>query len=241
MKKPASRYILFMVFILLGTVMAWQLKSTLNARRATASGALNSNILKEQITELKREIDGLRAAIDENVALQNDIIREYIALQNDDQMSREWEIIKLHTGLVGVEGPGITVTLDDAPAREPDMPSSWFIIHDHDIRTILNDLKKAGAQAIAINGERVVPMSEQICAGPTILINGNRYPVPYVIEAIGDPYALYEAMDISYKVAELREFNIQVDIKKAESIRISKFSGTDKLDRYISGLEVVGK
>ena len=121
------------------------------------------------------------------------------------------------------------------------MPSSWFIIHDHDIRTILNDLKKAGAQAIAINGERVVPMSEQICAGPTILINGNRYPVPYVIEAIGDPYALYEAMDISYKVAELREFNIQVDIKKAESIRISKFSGTDKLDRYISGLEVVGK
>lgn len=241
MKKPASRYILFMVFILLGTVMAWQLKSTLNARRATASGALNSNILKEQITELKREIDGLRAAIDENVALQNDIIREYIALQNDDQMSREWEIIKLHTGLVGVEGPGITVTLDDAPAREPDMPSSWFIIHDHDIRTILNDLKKAGAQAIAINGERVVPMSEQICAGPTILINGNRYPVPYVIEAIGDPNALYEAMDISYKVAELREFNIQVDIKKAESIRISKFSGTDKLDRYISGLEVVGK
>jgi uncharacterized protein YlxW (UPF0749 family) len=166
---------------------------------------------------------------------------EYISLQNDDRLSREWETIKLHTGLVGVEGPGITITLDDAPVREPDMPASWFIIHDLDIRTMLNDLKAAGAQAIAINGERVVPMSEQICAGPTIIMNGNRYPVPYVIEAIGDPDALYEAISYSYKVAELREFNILVDIKKSNKIRISKFSGADKLDRYISGLEVVSK
>ena len=104
MKKPASRYILFIVFILLGMVTAWQLKSTLNARKATASSALNANILREQIAELRLEIDQLRTAIDENIALQNDIIKEYIALQNDDQLSREWEIIKLHTGLVGVEG-----------------------------------------------------------------------------------------------------------------------------------------
>ncbi len=241
MKKPASRYILFIVFILLGMVTAWQLKSTLNARKATASSALNANILREQIAELRLEIDELRTAIDENIALQNDIIREYIALQNDDQLSREWEIIKLHTGLVGVEGAGITITLDDAPVREPGMPPSWFIIHDYDIRTILNELKTAGAQAIAINGERVVPMSEQICAGPTIIINDNRYPVPYIIEAIGEPEGLYEAMSTSNKVAELKEFNILVDIKKSDKIRISKFSGADKLDRYISGLEVVEK
>jgi uncharacterized protein YlxW (UPF0749 family) len=241
MKKPASRYILFIVFILLGMVTAWQLKSTLNARKATASSALNANILREQIAELRLEIDELRTAIDENIALQNDIIKEYIALQNDDQLSREWEIIKLHTGLVGVEGAGITITLDDAPVREPGMPPSWFIIHDYDIRTILNELKTAGAQAIAINGERVVPMSEQICAGPTIIINDNRYPVPYIIEAIGEPDGLYEAMSTSNKVAELKEFNILVDIKKSDKIRISKFSGADKLDRYISGLEVVEK
>lgn len=241
MKKPASRYILFIVFILLGMVTAWQLKSTLNARKATASSALNANILREQIAELRLEIDQLRTAIDENIALQNDIIKEYIALQNDDQLSREWEIIKLHTGLVGVEGAGIAITLDDAPVREPGMPPSWFIIHDYDIRTILNELKTAGAQAIAINGERVVPMSEQICAGPTIIINDNRYPVPYIIEAIGEPDGLYEAMSTSNKVAELKEFNILVDIKKSDKIRISKFSGADKLDRYISGLEVVEK
>ena len=147
----------------------------------------------------------------------------------------------MHTGLVGVEGAGITITLDDAPVREPGMPPSWFIIHDYDIRTILNELKTAGAQAIAINGERVVPMSEQICAGPTIIINDNRYPVPYIIEAIGEPDGLYEAMSTSNKVAELKEFNILVDIKKSDKIRISKFSGADKLDRYISGLEVVEK
>ena len=50
-----------------------------------------------------------------------------------------------------------------------------------------------------------------------------------------------EAMSTSNKVAELKEFNILVDIKKSDKIRISKFSGADKLDRYISGLEVVEK
>jgi uncharacterized protein YlxW (UPF0749 family) len=241
MNKRASRHISFIVFLLLGMLMAWQLKSTLNARRAAAANALDANMLREQITELQQDIEGLRAAIDENIALQNEIIREYIELQNDDRMSREWEVIKLHTGLVGVEGPGITITLDDAQVREPGMPSGFFIIHDFDIRTILNDLKIAGAQAVAINGERVVPMSEQICAGPTIIINGNRYPVPYVIEAIGDPDELYEAINTSFKIYELRQFNIKVDIKKTDKIRISKFSGADKLDRFISGLEVVEK
>lgn len=241
MNKRASGHISFIVFLLLGMLMAWQLKSTLNARRAAAANALDANMLREQITELQQDIEELRAAIDENIALQNEIIREYIELQNDDQLRREWDVIKLQTGLVGVEGPGIRITLDDAPAREPDIPFSWFIIHDYDIRSILNDLKIAGAQAIAINGERVVPMSEQICAGPTIIINGNRYPVPYVIEAIGDPDELYEAINTSFKIYELRQFNIKVDIKKTDKIRISKFSGADKLDRFISGLEVVEK
>lgn len=241
MNKSAGRYILFIVFMLLGTVMAWQLKSTLNAKRAAASSAFNTNALREEITELKQDIEDLRVAIDENIALQNDIIREYIELQNDDQLSSEWDTIKLHTGLVGVEGPGISITLNDAQVQQPDLPADYSIIHDSDIRTILNDLKSAGAQAIAINGERIVPMSEPVCAGPTIIINGNRYPPPFIVEAIGDPDRLHEAMNTSSKVVELKAFGILVDVKKSDRIMIPKFSGADKLDRYISGLEVIEK
>ncbi len=241
MKKPASRYILLIVFILFGIIIAVQLKSTLYARKMTATSTLSVDMLKEQIAEVNKEVEELKASIDENVVMQNDIIREYITLQNDDKLTEDWGLIKLHTGLSGVSGPGITIKLDDAPARQPDTPLKWLIIHDYDVRTILNDLKKAGAQAIAINGERLVPMSEQVCAGPTILINGNRHPVPYIIEAIGDPDVLFNSISTSAKVAEMTEFNIRVEIKKSKEILITKFSGADNLDRYISGLEVVEK
>jgi len=238
MKKPESRYILLVVFIIFGMVISIQFKSTLNSRKAAAAGSLNAEMLKEQISQVNNEIEELKAAIDENVALQNDIIKEYISLQNDDKLNEEWEQIKLHTGLVGVAGPGIRITLNDAE-RQPDINPELLVIHAEDVRTILNDLKIAGAQAIAINGERVVPMSEQVCAGPTIIINGNRHPVPYIIEAIGDPDVLFENISNSDKVAELKLFNIQVEITKVKEVQIPKFSGAGNLDKYISGLEVV--
>lgn len=241
MNKPGSRFILFIVFAIFGVIISIQIKSALHSKKVTASDTLSVDMLKAQIAEISAETEQLKAAIDENVVMQNDMIREYISMQNDDRLADEWEMIKLNTGLVDVRGPGITIKLDDASVRRPDTPLKWLIIHDYDVRTILNDLKKAGAQAIAVNGERLVPMSEQVCAGPTILINGNRHPVPYYIEAIGDPDVLFESISTSSKIAELIEFNIKVEIKKAKEIKIAKFSGADNLDRHISGLEVYTK
>ncbi len=241
MKKNGSPYIILIVFLIFGIVVAVQIKSTLYAKRVTASNTLSSAQLKEQLAKVEKETEELKAAIDENLLMMNDLIKTYIDQQNDHQLADEWEKIKISTGLVDVKGPGITIKLDDAPARLPDTPVNWLIIHDQDIKVILNELKKAGAQAIAINGERVVPMSEQVCAGPTILINDNRHSVPYFIEAIGDPDVLYDSISTSSRIAEMTEFKIRVEINKSKELRLAKFSGADsgKLDRYISGLEIV--
>jgi len=239
MNKSGSRYILFVVFLIFGIVVSVQLKSTLYLKKQTTSNLLNSQTLKEQLAKVQKETEELKAAINENLVIRNEIIKDYIEQQDDLLLANEWEKIKISTGLVDVKGPGITITLDDAKVSQPEYEVRWQIIHDEDIKVILNDLKKAGAQAIAINGERVVPMSEQLCAGPTIKINDNRYPVPYYIDAIGDPDLLNEAISTSSRIAEMTEFNIRVEIKKSKELTISKFSGADKLDRYISGLEVV--
>ncbi|MEN6316413.1 MAG: DUF881 domain-containing protein [Clostridiaceae bacterium] len=239
MNKSGSRYILLLVFLIFGIVVSVQLKSTFTARKQTASAALDVQTLKEQLAVVQKETAELKAKIDENLVIRNEIIKEYIQQQDDSTLANEWEKIKLSTGLVDVKGPGITIKLDDAMVNEPEYEVRWQIIHDDDIKTILNDLKKAGAQAITINGERVVPMSEQLCAGPTIKINDNRYPVPYVIEAIGNPDMLYEAISTSSRIAEMTEFKIRVEITKSKELTLSKFSGADKLERYISGLEVV--
>jgi len=239
MKKNGGRYILFVVFLIFGMVIAVQVKNTMAARKISVSNKYTVDMLKEQLSRAKEETEELKKAIDENVVMKNELIKEYVSQQNDDQLEKEWESIKMLTGMVGVKGPGIVITLHDAPARQPDTPLDLLIIHDQDIKIILNDLKKAGAQAIAVNKERIVPMSEQVCAGPTIMINGNRHPVPYVIEAIGDPDELYESIVTSSRIANMTEFNIRVEITKSKEIILPKFSGADKLDRYISGLEVV--
>lgn len=241
MKKTGSRHILFIVFLVFGIVVAVQVKSTLFAKKASTLNKLSVETLKEQLAQEKADIEGLKAAIDENLAMRNEFIREYVEQQDDDRLSKEWELIRVHTGLVDVKGPGIVIELDDAQEMHPDGDPGWFIVHDQQIKLILNDLKIAGAQAIAINGERIVPMSDQVCAGPTILINDNRYSVPYIIEAIGNPDELYDMMMNSRTIAEMMLFDIRVEIKKAKEIKLPKFSGADKLDRYISGLEVVEK
>ena len=241
MKKTGSQYILLIVFLIFGIVLAVQIKSALHARNSTASNTLTIDMLKEYIVEEQKVVDDLKASIDHNVVLRNDFIDNYIIQENDAQLAEEWGRIKLRTGLVDVKGPGITIKLDDAPARQPDIDVLWQIIHDGDVREILNDLKKAGAQAISVNGERIVPMSEQVCAGPTIMINDNRYPVPYIIEAIGAPDILYESIENNSKVAFMREFNIRVEIKKSNELIIPKFGGTAQLDKYISGLEEIKK
>lgn len=241
MRRKNGMFLIFVIFMIFGIMVALQFKSTQNIKRLAALNTLSLEAVKTQLDDVQRENEELRLAIDEELALQNEIIKEFIEKQDDAKLASDWEKIKLHTGLVDVKGPGITIKLDDAPARHPDTPVNWQIIHDQDIKVILNDLKKAGAQAIAINGERVVPMSEQLCAGPTIMINDNRYSVPYFIEAIGEPEVLYEAIINSSRIAEMTEFGIRVEIKTAKEIKLSKFSGADKLDRYISGLEVVNK
>lgn len=241
MKKTGSQYIFFIVFLIFGIVVSMQFKSTISTKRLTASNTLSVDMLKEQLTREQKKTEELKAAIDQNLVMQNEIIKAYIDQQNDVQLSDEWERIKLSTGLVDLKGSGITIKLDDAPVRQPDTPVGWQIIHDQDIKVILNDLKIAGAQAIAINGERIVPMSEQLCAGPTIRINGNRYPVPYYIEVIGDPDELFESISKSRRITDMAELGIRVEIKRSKELTLAKFSGADELDRYISGLEVIEK
>jgi len=241
MRKKGGTLLIFIIFMIFGIMVALQYKSTQHIKRLATLNTMSLESVREQLEQVQIETEELKLAIDEELVVQNEIIKEFIEKQDDTLLAVEWEKIKLHTGLVDVKGPGIVITLDDAPARQPDTPVNWQIIHDQDIKIILNDLKKAGAQAIAINGERVVPMSEQLCAGPTIKINNNRYSVPYVIEAIGEPGVLYEAIVNSSRIAEMTEFGIRVEIKTAKEIKLSKFSGADNLDKYISGLEVVEK
>ncbi len=241
MKKAERSVVFLLIFLLFGIVIALQFKSTLNTKRLTASSALNADTLVGQLAAEQKAVDELKVAIDENISLKDKFIKEYFEQNMDIETASEWDKAKLKAGYTDVKGAGISIKLDDATARQEDIPLNWLIIHDQDIKVILNELKKSGAEAIAINGERIVPMSEQVCAGPTIMVNDNRYSVPYLIEAIGDPDILYENIANCPRVAEMLEYNIRIEITKSKELKINKFSGIDHVGRLISGLEELKK
>lgn len=241
MQKRKSKFIFFVTFLLLGTILAAQFRTTLYKNQQKAAAAFNIENLISQINKEKETEAQLKNDMEESIKRRDELRKAFFEDTNDDSLWSEWESIRLIAGLTDVSGPGIEIKLDDAPAKAGGDPR-LLIIHDSDIKKILNELKKAGAQAISINGERIVNTSEQVCAGPTILINKNRYPVPYVINVIGDPDLLYEAVSGSEALTLMIEDKIRVEIKKLKTIKVPKFNDEiNKLDDLISELEVVRK
>ena len=107
-------------------------------------------------------------------------------------------------GLTPVQGPGVVVTLTDSRNKMPAMPqklSSPNIIHDSDINPVVNELKAAGAEAVAVNDQRIVATSSVRCIGPNIFVNGISLTPPFVIKAIGKPKALAASVNLPGGVA----------------------------------------
>lgn len=111
------------------------------------------------------------------------------------ELGREIERVQALAGVTRAEGSGVLLTLDDAPREEiiPSLDISYFIVHDEDLLYIVNALRAAGAQAIAINGERILGHSPILCRGPSIFISKSSFTPPYEVAAIGDAAALSAA------------------------------------------------
>ena len=105
--------------------------------------------------------------------------------------------IKLYAGLLPVVGPGVEVTLDNpsgAGLRYGE--NAGYIIKDEDLLRVLNDLRGAGAEAIAVNGQRILATSEVRLAGNHINVNLTRLSPPYKIIAIGNPGTLKSSLEL---------------------------------------------
>lgn len=102
---------------------------------------------------------------------------------------------KMQAGYQKLQGKGVIIELMDSEeeAGDGENPNN-LLIHDQDILILLNDLKVAGAEALSVNGQRIVARSEIKCSGATITINGTTYGQPFIIKAIGNPKQLEAAV-----------------------------------------------
>ena len=91
-----------------------------------------------------------------------------------------------------VSGPGVQITLSDAPPGQ--IPAGAtpndLVIHQQDIEDTMNALWAGGAEAMTVQGVRITNRTVIRCIGNVILVDGTSYSPPYVIQAIGDPATL---------------------------------------------------
>lgn len=233
-----QRIVLVVVLCLLGTAIGVQFKSVFQVNKTKLSASEEVAALTESLGKEKDKGIELIKEINEAEGKKESYIEnettKYKAVEIKKLMA-DRDRYKLQIGLTTVRGEGITIHMDDAEDAEGFAPE-LVVIHNSDIYRVLNELKKAGAQAISINDERIIWSSEQVCAGPTIRINKRKYAVPYTIKAIGNQDALYENLQKSSVIAEFLDFNIRVTIEKENDMIIPKYNyNTEEL---IDGLEV---
>lgn len=184
-----GKYILSILLIIFSITII-----DINLKNETYSENLNKENI--QILELEKEIEYLKTLKKEKENQLYKYKNEDISdIQND--INSKYKYFSLYSGHLKTSGPGIRILLfdnlnDENIKFQYDMNSD--VIHDNDVINIINDLKIAKAEAISINGHRLNSKTEIICGGPIIRIN--KYPIamPFVIEAIGEPEILENAI-----------------------------------------------
>jgi uncharacterized protein YlxW (UPF0749 family) len=144
--------------------------------------------LIDQIQSREARLDDLQGTIgalrDEITVLQEDVADE---VESSSALSRRLDSLAVSAGTVPVEGPGMVVTVDDAPGA---VASSGGVIRDQDLQSLVNGLWTAGAEAIAIDGHRLTALTAIRFAGQAITVDFQSLTPPYVVEAIGNPDTL---------------------------------------------------
>ena len=171
----------------------------------------------------------------ERDALKVELVR---LKENTDMHDKVPEKINLLAGTTAVKGPGVVLEIEDSKKMISSTDNTnLYIIHDEDVLKVINELRAAGAEAIAINEQRLISTSEIRCAGPTISINNTRISAPYEIKAIGNAKNMENAIKMRGGVAEsLSVWGIQLNVHKDENIIIPAYKGAVQF-KYVTALE----
>jgi uncharacterized protein YlxW (UPF0749 family) len=146
-------------------------------------------------------------------------------------------------GLRPVQGPGLTVILDDAPRRPPgEAPASDnpddLVVHQQDVQSVLNALWAGGAEAVTLMGERLISTSAVRCVGNTLLIQGRLVGPPFVVRAIGDAARLRASLDAEPGVALFRQYvdayGLTFDVGRSASLRMPAYRGPLDLPHVVT-------
>ena len=174
--------------------------------------------LKTQILDLRKRIGDLEA-------------QDPGAAQSLRQLYADLEDARLAAGLIAISGPGVAFRLEDGtPGAGVDA-----LVSARDVRILVQELWLAGAEGVAVNGERLSATSAVIDIGGSILVNSAYLAPPYQISAVGPP-DLYERLQgsvtfVDFVQGRINRSGISLSVAELASVDLPPFAGTVNL-RY---------
>ncbi|GHF75137.1 membrane protein [Streptomyces mashuensis] len=170
---------------------------------------------------LQKNVDGLRSTVGSK---QRDVLQQH----GGDQA----ELVSLLAGATPVQGRGVKVVVDDAKQskaggggpRESTGFSDTGRVRDRDMQRIVNGLWQSGAEAVAINGQRLTALSAIRAAGDAILVNNTPLVPPYTVLAVGDGQrlatAFQDSADGQYLHVLQQNYGVRASVSAQDEVRL---------------------
>lgn len=209
--------VVFLVCIVLVSVMLMQFR-TVEQTDITAIENMRESELRTALAEWKNRYEDMNKQLED----VNARITEYRKNIEDNEVAadlieEELQESNLLVGKTDVYGEGVTVTLNNG-----DMG-----VQAYDLIDLVNELRYAGAEAISINGIRVLPMTYIVDMGEYtyIMVDLQRLEAPYVVKAIGDKEELTRVLNLDGSGFVDRAVGIKVSVTAENRVEIPKYNG----------------
>ncbi len=224
---PLSGILLVMGGLLGVQVRTQSQRSAFDLGRSTSMLAEVYSANREQSEAQKKEIEQLRRdkAAYEKAAANNRMTK---AIQDELQRSR------IALGQVALKGPGIELVLGDSTMRADKGAAGaaeFLVVHDYDLYQLLNELWADGAEAISLNGQRIVSGSAIVCSGTLVTVNHVAVSAPFTFSVIGNQKNLVAGLTIrDGYIDRRRALQFQIKLAQKDDVLVPAISISPKYE-----------
>lgn len=188
--------------------------------------------LKDEVLRWKENYESLYEEL-QKAEKELEQVRQEMTSDNSRGTELEEQLTEANKllGLTELTGSGVIVTLEDndqVTAKDLGIEDdiSKYLIHNNDVINIINELFNAGAEAISINGQRIVSTTAIDCIGSVITVNGVKLSSPFKISAIGNPESLAGITRPGGYFEIINSTGGIANLEKSNNVTVAKYTGT---------------
>ena len=209
------------IAVVLIALMFVQFRSVTESQEAGVEG-LREDELKAQIASYKSKSEEAIEQYKDNI----NKIKEYETAESEDEKStalleEELEQSRMLLGLTDVVGEGVIITLTD---------KEYKVYTSENLRNLINELKYAGAEAISINDNRIINLTDIVTINNSFIVmyGDVRISSPYVVKAIGDRKYLTSTLNLKNSgfVDLMKTDGLDIEVEQSSNIEIGKYKKT---------------